>query len=435
MKLTIPSSLEQITKKAVSFNTNILVVGGAYAGLRTVLELTKRLHEQSEHPQFKKKLEVLYGVPYNKLSITLIEPRNGFLNIIGMPRSIIDPEFAKSQFIQFNQLKDIHFDKIVSNDDSSISQVSQQNGNSQNGFELTYVQGKVTSIDETTAQYQLNESDQTATIHFDQVILASGRDRKWPITPQAYNYRKFIEEMKEFLAHCGKHDIISVIGAGAVGLEVAADIKKLFPAKAVNLIHPHPNYPPEPLSIEFKNQIHQSLTKAGVNVITNTRVSHEKANGDLVTTTGETIKSRFNYWCNSHRNNTQILLDELQKKFVNHRNNLWVNDHLQLKNPQTNETLPNFYAAGDLAELPVIKSAGWANFMGTLASTNVISSLFEDKLVQSLPQDLLSKNHMIVIAGDEDVISEINGEVVLNLPYYVDQYKSYCMEKVLSIYT
>ncbi|KAK7686976.1 hypothetical protein QCA50_010058 [Cerrena zonata] len=136
-----------------------------------------------------------------------------------------------------------------------------------------------------------------------------------------------------------------------------------------------------------------------------------------------------------HRNNTQILLDELQKKFVNHRNNLWVNDHLQLKNPQTNETLPNFYAAGDLAELPVIKSAGWANFMGTLASTNVISSLFEDKLVQSLPQDLLSKNHMIVIAGDEDVISEINGEVVLNLPYYVDQYKSYCMEKVLSIYT
>ena len=37
-------------------------------------------------------------------------------------------------------------------------------------------------------------------------------------------------------------DIVSVIGAGAVGIEIAGDIKTEFPNKTVNLIHPHETF-------------------------------------------------------------------------------------------------------------------------------------------------------------------------------------------------
>lgn len=73
-----------------SLTTNILIVGGSYSGLSTLraiqLHLSKRLNETD--PTKRK-----------KISITLIEPRNGLLNILGIPKCLTDIEFADTQFI------------------------------------------------------------------------------------------------------------------------------------------------------------------------------------------------------------------------------------------------------------------------------------------------------------------------------------------------
>ena len=63
---------------ARSFTTNILIVGGAYSGLSALrslqLHLANRYNalNRSSHP------------PIKKLSLTIVEPRNGLLNILGI---------------------------------------------------------------------------------------------------------------------------------------------------------------------------------------------------------------------------------------------------------------------------------------------------------------------------------------------------------------
>ena len=63
-----------------------------------------------------------------------------------------------------------------------------------------------------------------------------------------------------------KSSIISIIGGGAVGIELAAEIKLHYPNKVVNLIHPHGTLPPEPILDAFKNKTLQSLKQANINV-------------------------------------------------------------------------------------------------------------------------------------------------------------------------
>ena len=73
-----------------------------------------------------------------------------------------------------------------------------------------------------------------------------------------------------------KSSIISIIGGGAVGIELAAEIKLHYPNKVVNLIHPSWYLPPEPILDAFKNKTLQSLKQANINVFLNTRIDTSK---------------------------------------------------------------------------------------------------------------------------------------------------------------
>ena len=75
---------------AKSFTTNILIVGGAYSGLSALRSL--QLHLAEEIQRFKQEQP---STPIKKLTLTIVEPRNGLLNILGIPKSIVDSAFAK----------------------------------------------------------------------------------------------------------------------------------------------------------------------------------------------------------------------------------------------------------------------------------------------------------------------------------------------------
>lgn len=409
------SSLPAITKSAVPFSTNILVIGGSYGGLSAVVALKNHFKLRA---------------PKSRVSVTLIEPKAGLLNVIGVPRAIVDPEFAKTQYVPLLNLQDLAFDHLVSNDEYVLKELGEKVKTDNNSsFELIYTQGSVTSLSRTSAEYSLNnDTEKRGSISFDYCVVAAGRNRSWPTSPDAFNFESYLTEMTKFNAQVVKCNKIAVVGAGAVGVEIAGDIKTRHPDKEVLLIHPHEKFPPEPLTDAFKDMTKDSLVRAGVKVMTGLRVKKELDDNSLELTNGDKIEVDFTYWCNAFKNNTNIFTGDLAS-YVSEKNNVFVNDYCQLYN-ENKQLVENIFCIGDMVEKPIIKSAGWALYMGRQVANNLVGLLHEGKLVEEFPDLTQMPRGMVLIAGNEEVVSELTGEVELNHKGYVEEYKDYCLGKV-----
>lgn len=403
-----------ISKAALSISTNILIVGGSFAGIGAVTALRNAFKESP---------------PATKVSITVVEPRGGFLNLLGIPRTIVDPEFAKTQYVSLDGYKSLFFDRLVSDDEYVLKLAADKIQPGVNlGVEITYVQGKVTKLGRTSAEYALiNKTGGKSNINFDYCIIAAGRNRTWPSSPDAINYESYLKEMIEFNAQVKKSNKIAVIGAGGVGIEIAGDIKSHHPDKEVILIHPHETFPPEKLTDEFKKEVRKSLERANVKILTGKRVKRELENKNLELTTGEIIEADFTYWCTLFKNNTDILLEGLEK-FISSKNNILVNEYFQLYNPETKELVENIFSAGDMVEIPIIKTAGYAISMGRHVGENLKSKINDGKLEKPYPLEL--SNAMLLVCGNNDIVSDVMGKVEVNNKDYVDMYKSYRFDRV-----
>lgn len=407
---------EAIQKNTPSFHTNVLIVGGAYAGLAALVALKNHLKERAK---------------LQKVSVTIVEPKAGLLNILGIPRAIVDTDFAKTQFVPFENLEDISFDFVISNDAFVIDTLGKSAKPNNNDFiEVTYVQGSICDLKSRTASYHLNYTpEKLGKIEFNYLVIAAGRNRHWPTSPVAYNYDSYMKEMVGFRQQIDCCQKIGVIGAGAVGIEIAGDIKSKCPEKEVFLIHPHENFPPEPLLDNFKDLTKNSLERGKVKVMTGYRVESELKDHELKFTNGETLKTDFNYWCNKFHNNTNILSSELVP-FVSEKNNIYVNDYLQLTHPKTRVQHLHIFAIGDLVELPIIKSAGWALYMGRQVANNIVSLIFDGVLIEPMPDLTQMPKGMVLVAGNNELVSSLDGVLELNNKLYVEEYKDYCIGKI-----
>lgn len=428
--MSVPTALKSAIN-ASDFKTNVLIIGGSYAGLSAVKSFL--LQARARFPNGM-------GENAHHISITLVEPRCGLLNIIGIPRAFVDTDFAPSQYIPFDKLHDLKFDTTLSRDSKIVEQMdavqasAEEHPNLYYGISLNYIHGRVDKLFENRAEYSLvdesNAKSESSAIDFGYVVMATGRDRSWPTTPKAYTMNYYKKEMEKAKSLFVSHKIITVIGAGAVGIEVAGDIKATFPSTTVKLVHPHPSFPPEPLKQDFKNMIHDSLLRGGVEIIENTRIARELDNGDLLTTDGDTIESSYNFWCNYHRNNCEILDQVLHEKYVTEKHDVTVNNYLQLSLPSTGGVVPHFFVLGDLVDLPIVKSAGWAMYMGRQVANNIMSLIYNGQLVEPLPDLSVIPRGMVLVGGNEDIVSELAGEVELNHAGYVEEYKDYCVGKI-----
>lgn len=414
-------ALEPLTTRATDFATHVLIIGGLYLGLSALVALKNHLKQRQSQQQ---------------VHVTLVEPKAGLLNVLGIPRAIVDTEFAKTQYVPLEELQDVTFSHIVADDAHVQANLGAKTAPALPEVSLTFVQGSVTRLEQKSAEYKLNSLSATATVSFDFVVVAAGRNRLWPTSPLAHNYESYMDEMRQFHAAVLQSLKISVVGAGAVGIEIAGDIKTKFPEKEVCLIHPHERFPPEPLTDEFKDTIKDSLVRAGVTIMTGKRVvqprSFDEARPKAETlsfTDGSALETDLTYFCTAFHNNTLLFLGPLAA-YVLDKNNVHVNDHLQLEHPDTKQREAHMFAIGDLVEKPIIKSAGWALYMGRQVANNIVGLLFDNKLVEAFPDLTTMPRGMVIIAGNEEIVSELTGEVELNHKGYVEEYKDYCMGKI-----
>lgn len=399
---------------AQNIKADILIVGGSYAGISALVTLKNRLRERQG----------------KKVSVAIIEPKAGLLNILGVSRSLVDPDFAKTQFIPFENLKDISFDNLLTNDpyvQQTLGLALKSNGP---GMDVTFIHGNAAQVETNSAQFALNGSDDTWNkIEFKYCVVAAGRNRRWPTTPNANNFETYMNEMNDFNRMVAKCKSISVVGAGAVGIEIAGEFKYRYPDIDVHLFHPHATFPPELLSPEFDQKVRESLDRAGVKVHTGLRVKSEK-DGVLEMTTGEKFETDFTYWCNGFHNNTEVLGPSLAR-YISPKNNVYINDHLQPELPNDpSSTVENVFCVGDMMEIPGIKLAGLALYSGRQAATDIVSHIYDGKFIEIFRSLKNRPPGMAVVCGAGDIVSEMRGLVELNMPRLVAEYEDHRLLKV-----
>lgn len=366
--------------------------------------------------------------PDVKIRCTLVEPRSGFLNVLGMPKCLVDPRFAQLQYISFDSIVPFDFKNVLSMDNSVIEKYTSET--TDRNLEVNFVHGKVVKLESSYVEFVYEDSMQPMKIDFDIVVLATGCNRNEPMTPAVLNKREFLSVADEFRKKVEELNIVSVVGAGAVGIELACEIKEYYPQKRVQLIHPHDSLPPDNLGNNFKSVTKECLKKLGILLILNTRISKELENGKLMSTDGREIESEFNYWSNYRHNNIGFLSEDFKDKFVNDRGNILVNEYLQ---PQNNGICENkIFCVGDLIEIPVIKSAGYALHEGVMVGLNVFELVLGNSMRETLTKNKLSLK-MILYCGLSSLISEIGGNVELNNPLLKKDYEDFCLRKALNV--
>lgn len=390
----------------------VLFAGGSFGGLASMKYFIKQFLETKAT---------------TNIELFLLEPRAGFINVLGIPLAIVSPKFAAESYLNVEGFN-FKFSKVESNDAILTEKILNAKPNQEfpDNLKLTYIQGKCVSfIDNHNINYQLTDGEDIRQLSFDYCVFSTGRKRAWPFDPLGYTQEQFVKEMGDTQEKIEKAKTISVIGAGALGIEIAGELKEEYPDKKIILIHPHPFIPPETYAAKsFKEGTEKQVRSLGIDLQLNTRIAKEEDNGDLLTTKGDIIKSELNFWCNFHTNNIQSLLPYFQDSVVDKKGEVIVDERMLIKGST------NVFAIGDIINLPIIKTAGGAYRQGEVASGTIFNILVkgEEKYEQI---DLKTWPHaMTVVVGRGKSITQYNadgdGEVQLDNQEVLDFYQDYC---------
>lgn len=173
----------------------------------------------------------------------------------------------------------------------------------------------------------------------------------------------------------------TIVGGGAVGFQMALDLKELYPEKEVTLVHSR-----DALMHQFHREFHAILKNAfdeqGIRLITNTRAKiPEKGfpnDGNRFTvnlTNGEQVETDFVILATGQKPNNE-LIDTLptnnSEGLINQSNGfLRIRKSLQLQDDAYN----NIFAVGDIADTGLHKAARPGGAQAKVVATNILSML------------------------------------------------------------
>lgn len=102
------------------------------------------------------------------------------------------------------------------------------------------------------------------------LVLATGATQSPPAKLLANERKAACAELQGFQLKIRDADRIAVVGAGAVGVEIAADIRSFYPGKKVTLVHSGQRILPR-FGEELQQFAVEKLGKLGVEVVTGQR--------------------------------------------------------------------------------------------------------------------------------------------------------------------
>ncbi|ETS83918.1 hypothetical protein PFICI_05794 [Pestalotiopsis fici W106-1] len=217
----------------------VFVAGGCYAGLSCAIHLIERCDSRTDSPIHVK--------------VTIVDERDGYYHLIGSPLAFSDKKYAEKAWVEY---KDV---KILQRPD------------------VEFVHGSVVSIDPAAKTATIRESaDQhERTQEYDFFIGATGFRRAFPVVPQAQSRKAWLIEANRHIdAVTSYSDPVLVVGGGAVGIEMAAELKTVKPDIKVILAHSREKLlSAEPLPDSVKDCALDLTREAGVECLMDHRLT------------------------------------------------------------------------------------------------------------------------------------------------------------------
>lgn len=174
-------------------------------------------------------------------------------HLIGSPLALADSEYAKKAWVKFQDIPGLQLPSVQ------------------------FVQGSVSSVncEAKTATVIDSTTKEAITHQYDYFITATGLRRVWPVVPQSLTRKQYLIEAEEQInaLDCAKDGVV-IVGGGACGIEMAAELKLVKPHLEVTLVHSRDKLmSSEPLPDECKDKTLEMVKEAGVTVLMNHRLA------------------------------------------------------------------------------------------------------------------------------------------------------------------
>ncbi|KAJ5131564.1 uncharacterized protein N7515_007603 [Penicillium bovifimosum] len=343
----------------VSRKFRVLVIGGSYGGLAAALALIDL--SQGRVPRFDCSPDSKAPAHRIPIQITVVDKRDGYFHLIGSPKALACEKFASKAWTRFQDIPGLKYPG------------------------LAFIQGTVASVDFNgkVAHIVDAETKNNRTEPYDYLIAGSGLRRTFPTVPQSLHRNDFLQEAKDHMSDV-KHarDGVVVVGGGAVGVEMAAELKMLNPQQKVTLIHSRKRLlSSEPLPDDFAERVLSILRETGVEVILEQRViettavdaEHDTRVWRLTLSDGRTLTTGHVLSAISQSIPTSTYLP---KEALNPEGYIKVHRSLQFSGDIPNAE--HHWAVGDLTAWEGIKRCGGAMHMGHYAGVNIYQHMLAE---------------------------------------------------------
>jgi NADH dehydrogenase FAD-containing subunit len=252
----------------------------------------------------------------SEADVVLIDPRDAFVNSAGSLRALAQPDWAGNMFFPFDTLLTrgtVIRDRVVSVDPGGVTLASGQR------------------------------------VEADYLVLASGSSYAYPAKPNADSTGEALDDLRQTHKELADAERVLIVGAGPVGLELAGEIKEIWPHKHVTIVDP--------------------AEQLGTGLTAPPPTEPGQAETFTVTTTGGE-KITADIWFRAHgvHVNSDYLAD----------------DRLTTRTPQgqvhVTETLnvhghDHVYAIGDITDVAEAKMAGYAKRHAEVVAQNITAQL------------------------------------------------------------
>jgi hypothetical protein len=177
---------------------HIVIVGGAYAGLSTLLNLQNIL-SGAPHVPGPYIPPAVSALPRTSPKITLLDERDGIYHTIGTPLVHTSPDVATNTQRMWKKYEDIPYLRDV-----------------------RVVQGRVQSVDPVRKElvylpsnWSDSDGEKGKTMAYDYLVCATGLKRAWPVQPRATTKADFIRDTNELVEELieAKESVV-IVGGG-----------------------------------------------------------------------------------------------------------------------------------------------------------------------------------------------------------------------------
>ncbi|KAB5578238.1 hypothetical protein GE09DRAFT_1089008 [Coniochaeta sp. 2T2.1] len=315
---------------------NVVVVGGSFAGICLVRRLAETLP--------------------TGWRVVLVERNSHIHYVFNFPRFSVIKGHEQKAFIPY--------DRVV-------------RGRPEGVFKR--VRGRVERVEEGAVVLETGER-----VEWEYLAVATGCSQPFPARLGTTEKEEGCEELRAFQDRVTAAGSVALVGGGAVGVEMAADIKSYFPEKRVVLVHSR-----EQLLPRFGKRLHEHalkvLTELGAEVRLGERPTVEKKDDNVVDAAGQSTLRFKNGTeegfhlvvpCTGQRANVDIIESFIPDAISKTTGEIKVDDKLQVTG---DKPYPNIFALGDVAESGGPKMGRAGAFQAEIVCQNIISRIHDQE--------------------------------------------------------